>query len=570
MAWRTGLVNGNQRGVWGDGNMGKITGDFLSPLTALLLSFCLFGFAAAQRLKSSVTLRKGNITVRVFLEEPTVYIGGAFSLNIQVTAPGALGERLVQGTKYELPSAWSDRVIQLNTFTDVKTVEKGGQTWTVVTYTHRLAPRWLQSGRIRFDGLSVVVLREKFVIPTIEGLVLSGAYPEREAPSGPPVKLIASVQPRQIFVGEQVIYTLRFSALLSVDFVSNPTYEAPKVEGCWMEEFPRVERERHANYDVQIVRLALFPFREGEVRVGSAKVTVRVQGEPLSEELTTNILRFTARPLPQPSPEGFQNLVGKVVAKLTVNPQQVSVGEVVTVRLKVEGTANLRNLDKAPPLSISDARVGIPRDRTNVGERNGKLWFEREFEWRIVPLREGKLSIPSFRIPYFDPQARQYRIASTSPVTVRVLPGVTPPAVTQAPTEARPMLPLVSVALSLIAAMLLAAVGIRYWQRQRWLSAVPVPDPQLRQSALTLKTHGADAFRRSVRNWLREQIYQRTGVLLSPNESPDRVHQLLTEKGVGETAARFAREVWERTSETLSPEEALNLLQQISEVPQRL
>ncbi len=572
MAWRKGLVKRKPKGQSATVNLAVQISRFVlslcRPMTALLLSLCFLGFAGAQRPKSSVTLLKGDITVRVFLEEPTIYMGGIFLLRIQVTAQGALGEKLVQSVQYELPSAWSDRVIQLTPSTDLETFERAGRTWTTVTHTHRLAP--LQSGRIRFDGLQIVALREKFFIPTIEGLVLSGAYPEREAPSGPPVKLTTSVQPRYPFIGEQAIYTLRFAALPSVDFASPPTYEAPKVEGCWTEEFPEVARERQGNYEVQIVRLALFPFQEGKVQVGSAKVTVSLQGEPIPKELTTKVLSLTARPLPQPAPENFKNLVGRVLASVAVEPKSAAVGEVVTVRLRVEGTANLRNLEKAPPLSIPDARVGLPRDRWRIRERDGKLWFEREFEWHIVPLRKGILSVPSFRIPYFDPQAKRYKTASTQTVTVRVLPGTALPAVTEMPTEKRPIRIVLSATLPIIVAMLLAVIGIRYWQRQRWLSAVPVPDPQLRQTALTLRTQGTDAFRQAVRHWLREQIYQRTGVLLSPNDPPERVNQLLMEKGVSEVATRFASEVWERTGDPLSPDEALNLLQQVSEVPQRL
>jgi hypothetical protein len=129
--------------------------------------------------------------------------------------------------------------------------------------------------------------------------------------------------------------------------------------------------------------------------------------------------------------------------------------------------------------------------------------------------------------------------------------------------------------LAFLAALLLAGLvvgwaGLRYWRRSRWLALVPVDDPQLRQAVWTLREQGSEAFRRAVRAWLREQIFQRTGVLLAPNDPPERVQQLLQSKGVSETAARFAREVWERTATTQSLDEALPLLQQVAEVPRRL
>jgi len=102
------------------------------------------------------------------------------------------------------------------------------------------------------------------------------------------------------------------------------------------------------------------------------------------------------------------------------------------------------------------------------------------------------------------------------------------------------------------------------------LAAVPVSDPQLRQTVLKLQQQDLKAFGREVRNWLREQIYQRTGVLLSPNDTPERVQQLLAAKGISDAAARSIREVWELTNQPLALDEAISLLKNASELPQRL
>lgn len=265
------------------------------------------------------------------------------------------------------------------------------------------------------------------------------------------------------------------------------------------------------------------------------------------------------------------NLVGQVIASVTVMPDAVGLGETLTVKLRVEGTANLRNLEQAPSLSLPDAIVGLPRDRTAIVERDGKLWFIREFTWRVVPRKEGQLTIPSFRIPYFDPREKGYKFATTLPITVKVLPGAIVPASVSPLVERKTFLPIIQViGLVVLAALVVGILALRYWQQRRWLAAVPVPDPQLRQIVLTFRHQGSMAFGREVRNWLREQIYQRTGVLLSPNDSPERVQQLLASKGVSEAAARSIREVWELTNQQLAWDEAISLLKHASELPQRL
>lgn len=549
--------------AWGKGLVSCLRGKIfvLAAIISVLSSSLI-----AQPLKSSVTLKRGSITLRVCLEEPKIPMGGIFLLKIQAVAPGDLYGDAV---KFELPAIWADRVVQLSAISDRETFEQGGRIWTRITYTYRLAP--LVLGRIRFDGLQVTVLKERFLVPTIEGVVLSGAFQEPQQPVGPPVKVSAAVSAKSVFVGEQLVYTLRFSSLANTEFETQPTYEAPPTEGFWSEEFPRIERSYSGSYETQLVRIALFPLRDGELKIGRAKVTVRLQSSPLLEELQTTPFRIKVKPLPQPAPEGFQNLIGFVSASVEFFPDTLGVGETLTVRLKVEGTANLRNLEQPPTLSLPDAVVGLPRSKLSTMERDGKLWFIREFTWRVVPRKEGQLVIPSFRVPYFDPKEQRYKFATTKPATVRVLPGAVIPASVSPAEERRTLSPLLPVAGAVLLIALFAGVtGLRYMRRRKLLITVQVSDPQLRRTVLTFHEKGATAFGYSLRDWLREQIYQRTGVLLSPNDTPEKVRQLLLTRGISEAAVRSIEEVWDRADKLMDWEEAVNLLLSASELPQRL
>jgi hypothetical protein len=549
--------------AWGKGLVGCLRFKALASTAILLAALSL---VEAQPLRSSVTLKRGSITLRVYLEEPKIPMGGIFLLKIQAVAPGDLYGDAV---KFELPVLWADRVVQLSAISERETFEREGRIWTRITYTYRLAP--LVLGRVRFDGLQVTVLKERFFVPTIEGIVVSAATQEPEQPVGPPVKVNAKVSATRVFIGEQVVYTLQFSSLANIDFASQPTYEAPSTEGFWLEEFPQISRSYRGGYEVQQVRLALFPIREGVLRIGRAKVTVRLQGSPFPEELQTSPVEVKVKPLPQPAPEGFQNLVGTLYASVEALPETVGVRETLTVKLRVEGTANLRNLEQPPTLSVPNAVVGLPRTDLKLTERDGKLWFVREFTWRIVPQKEGQLTIPPFRIPYFDPKEQRYKFASTEPISVRVLPGAIITASVPPTPEPKPISPLLPAAgVVFLIALVASIVGFRYIQRRKWLTSVQVSDPQLRQAVLTFRERGAKEFGRAVREWLREQVYQRTGVLLSPNDPPEKVQQLLLTKGVSEAAVRAVKEVWEQTNNPMEWDEAVHLLQNASELPQRL
>ncbi|MCS7223239.1 MAG: BatD family protein [Armatimonadetes bacterium] len=520
---------------------------------------------AGSQGRSSVTLTKEGVTLKVYLKEPKITMGGVFLLTMETTLPGDITVPVIQA---ELPEKWSKDLIFLTDISDAETLWIGNQQFTKVTRIYRLAP--LRSGTIRFDGLKVSVPPAYFTVPTLIGYVVSGSGIGRAEPvPQEPLKVSAVANPLTPYMGQQVVYTLRLLVSPFVDLEPSPNYEPPQAEGFFSEDYPRVVRVFSGGYDIQSVRIAFFPLKTGPLSIGSSRVLARVVGEPETRELRTNPLRLQVRPLPQPVPADFSNLVGKVQASLRIFPDRLPAGETLTIQLTLRGTAYLPGLP-TPTLTIADVLSPPPREemRKEVGP-TGLLWFQRSFTWRVVPRREGKLVVPSFRFSYLDPDGGIYRVAQTKPVTVTVLKGtgLAPLAVEG---EAQRPTGLIWGLGAVILVGVGAVLGFQYYRRGKWLAELAVDDPVLKQTALLLKKEGPGAVGEAIRQWIREQIYQRTGVLVSPSEKPERLQEMLTKRGVSEAAARFAREIWETALSALTDEEALLLLKRAQEVPRRL
>jgi hypothetical protein len=118
--------------------------------------------------------------------------------------------------------------------------------------------------------------------------------------------------------------------------------------------------------------------------------------------------------------------VGQFEIEGWVEPTEAQVNEPVTLFVRVSGTGNLTTLPDptvGAELSLNDWRIYDPQTTTNVGQDGDIISGEKLFERLLVPRTVGDLSIPTFTLVYFDPQAGEYRRIETAPLVVQVTPG---------------------------------------------------------------------------------------------------------------------------------------------------
>lgn len=117
-------------------------------------------------------------------------------------------------------------------------------------------------------------------------------------------------------------------------------------------------------------------------------------------------------------PAGFTGLVGAFQIEAEATPTDISVGDPITLTVRVKGPRYLENvslppLEKQPSLA-RDFR--IPEERA-TGTIRGSA---KVFTQTLRATHSGVTEVPPIEMPYFDPRTGNYEIARSEPIALKV------------------------------------------------------------------------------------------------------------------------------------------------------
>jgi hypothetical protein len=255
------------------------------------------------------------------------------------------------------------------------------------------------------------------------------------------------VDKREAYVGEQ----LTVSILLYVrgGLTSSPaiTTEAT-TDGFWVHDLlpasRTLEATRHTVQGVpfrayELRRFAAFPLRPGELTIGAMEVQLQTGsmlgllqgGRPVAREGVPVIVK--AKPLPDANRQDV--VVGSYRMETELDRDAVSTGDAITLRARVQGTGNLRDVHLALP-DVPGLRILSPRIEDEVEATGDRVGGTRLFEWLIVAERPGRYVLPALGFDTFDPDAGVYRRVTSSPLTLEAVGAA--PAAPDESGDARP------------------------------------------------------------------------------------------------------------------------------------
>ncbi len=197
--------------------------------------------------------------------------------------------------------------------------------------------------------------------------------------------------------------------------------EAPQYAGFWAEDVERTNTppagegvrmggESYQRYP--IVQKLLFPTRPGRLTLPASSLKVGIQRRTLLDR--GGVVQRSTRPVevvaePIPDEPGFSGAVGRFQATATLDRSALALGEAATLRFRVEGSGNLKWLDRPPQVSLPGARVYPPQVKSEIKTEPGGMRGAKTWEFVVVPQTSGTLEIPSLAFSYFDPQAGRIR-----------------------------------------------------------------------------------------------------------------------------------------------------------------
>jgi hypothetical protein len=275
--------------------------------------------------------------------------------------------------------------------------------------------------------------------------------PWRREPEQPEVFLRADVQPQQPVVGQQVLYTLYLYT--REDIAALSTSGVPTFRGFWVQDIPipqqlpteMVEIDGRRYGRVPLLRKALFPLRPGRFKVEPATVDLTVQrydrdfffgppiARPESLRLQTQAQSIAVQPLPA-APPGFAGAVGQLALTAEIQPKQVRLGEAATLTVRLSGTGNLQGIPEPAVKPPQGVTVYPPQQEGKESVTGNQVRGSRTWRYVVVPDRAGRYTLETPEITYFDPAARQYRVAASPDLDLAALPRATVAETQQATT----------------------------------------------------------------------------------------------------------------------------------------
>jgi hypothetical protein len=181
----------------------------------------------------------------------------------------------------------------------------------------------------------------------------------------------------------------------------------------------------------KIAEFALFPLKSGKLKAG--EMSVGFVGRAYSQDpqglqrKSTPVEIEVVEPPLEGRPPGYKlGDVGHYDLSVNVSPREIPAGGSISIVAKLEGTGNV------PFSLLVPEQDGVhflePQIVDQVGPKRGVVQGFRTFTYVVELSQEGERDLGEITLPYYDPKAKAYGVARAALGTVKVTPGVKPPA----------------------------------------------------------------------------------------------------------------------------------------------
>jgi len=318
---------------------------------------------------------------------------------------------------------------------------------TTISYSENYAIVADKPGTMVLPGVTVVVDGQTYTTNAVEVTVSAPGTTDR-------LDLEVTLSETKCYVGQPVVMTVRWIVKAQV---KDAAFDVPvfKSDDFFIEDLPDAagayaktdatihgvpvvvyeNRELIKGMEAAIVsfRKVLIPKKPGPVTlepvtVSTSMATGRVRTGDFLNPFRMNYERFAVQsaalplnvlPLPETGrPKGFYGLVGRYSISASATPTQVSVGDPITLTIRIGGNPYLKpvqwpDLEGVPDLADN---FKIPSEKASPLLEDGQKVFTQT-------LRAGHdrvTEIPAIPLAYFDPDAGDYVVARTQPIPLEV------------------------------------------------------------------------------------------------------------------------------------------------------
>ncbi|MBN2021021.1 MAG: protein BatD [Sedimentisphaerales bacterium] len=379
----------------------------------------------------------GAADVKVFASvdaSKDIYAGESFTLQVIIDGFDQPGEvDLSPLAMFNPQSAGGGNTSQ----TSISIINGRTTTNVIKRYVMNYTLTAFKAGPVSIPPLTVTVDGTRYQTNPVEmNIVQPGTTDQLE--------LETTLSEQKCYVGQPVVLTVKFYIYTGIgDYqfdipaLSSDAFYVEDPEGAGQPKQYRVNRRNRQAVMLTFSKV-LIPRRTGEIDLGTAAVSADVAvGRARSRDaffddffgrnvqykrfaVNAKPLKLTVLPLPQQEvPEGFYGLVGRYTISADAGPTEVSVGDPITLTIKIGGEylkpVQWPGLEQIPALADN---FKIPSQKASPTIENGFKLFTQT----IRASNDKVTEIPSIPLAYFDADQGKYVVAKTEPIKLEVSP----------------------------------------------------------------------------------------------------------------------------------------------------
>jgi tetratricopeptide (TPR) repeat protein len=274
----------------------------------------------------------------------------------------------------------------------------------------------------------------------------------------PDIRVTLAMPKKTLYVGEQTTLTLKVAQRAGTPIQTQRGYNGAieQIEKIFSSGFSLnrlftnqvtqgQERIGNEMYNTFTLNFAVFGLTVGEYRIGAVDfdydeiVQSRRQINPffqdffdmdffggrqaVQQKARTAPFDVTVRPRPAGAPENFGGSVGKFSISASVEPQSVTAGEALTLRISLKGSTRASNVGDPVLPDLPNCDVFTPERQAAVDTGANGLSTRKTYRYLIIPKEEGTLTLGPIAYHYLDPESGTYKTARSDTLRVSVAKG---------------------------------------------------------------------------------------------------------------------------------------------------
>ena len=261
---------------------------------------------------------------------------------------------------------------------------------------------------------------------------------------------------RSAYVGEPVVLTYKIYTRLPVSQLN--VSKMPSFGGFWMKEIndngtlrQSSELANGVEYTTaEVKKVVVIPQKSGKLTIEPMGIECIAQiqtqraprqsnnpfdiffDDPFFNRSITNVqknvetgnLTLDVKSLPvDGKPASFTGAVGNYNFSASIDRNEASTNDAITLTLTVSGNGNLELLNLPAPVFPPDFEVYDPKITSSVDANGQGMNGTKKAEYLVIPRRAGDFNIPPIEFSYFNPAKGTYTTLRSNPMDIHVVRG---------------------------------------------------------------------------------------------------------------------------------------------------